>query len=137
MSWQEINAALGQVLLLLSSISFASTSIVLLPMGSFSKITKAGDHRIQYNLYTDDSFSLLPKRNFNLAMLSLLRYTQELGLSVGQTDPVLQFPYKVYEHTINNTVVVYANDAAWTRAMKFILTDLKWLIAWVVKHAAS
>ena len=58
-------------------------------------------------------------------------------MSVGQTDPVLQFPYKVYEHTINNIVVVYANDAAWTRAMKFILTDLKWLIAWAVKHGAS
>ena len=29
MSWQEINAALGQVLLLLSSISFASTRLVI------------------------------------------------------------------------------------------------------------
>lgn len=53
---------------------------------------------------------------------------------VDQTDPVLQFPYKIYEQTIDDAVVVYANDVSWTRAMKFILTDLKWLVAWVVKH---
>lgn len=105
-SWHEINAALGEIVLLLQSINFANTrsawdcfifdveflfSIGLTPRGNYSKISKGigqilflglrvayadGDPQIQYHLYTDDSFSLLPKRNFNLAMLSLVRYTQ-------------------------------------------------------------
>mmetsp|Transcript_19186 Transcript_19186/g.63007 ORF Transcript_19186/g.63007 Transcript_19186/m.63007 type:complete len:104 (-) Transcript_19186:412-723(-) len=89
-------------------------------------------------------------------MLSLVRYTQvntyvhvrpsklvsfimqELGLSIHRTDPALQFPYKIQDHTINSTVVLYAsNDAMWTRAMKFLLTDLKWVIAWVVKYGVQ
>jgi beclin 1 len=152
-SWHEINAALGEIVLLLQSINFANTSIGLTPRGNYSKISKGigqilflglrvayadGDPQIQYHLYTDDSFSLLPKRNFNLAMLSLVRYTQELGLSIHRTDPALQFPYKIQDHTINSTVVLYAsNDAMWTRAMKFLLTDLKWVIAWVVKYGVQ
>mmetsp|Transcript_19192 Transcript_19192/g.63035 ORF Transcript_19192/g.63035 Transcript_19192/m.63035 type:complete len:234 (-) Transcript_19192:412-1113(-) len=155
-SWHEINAALGEIVLLLQSINFANTSIGLTPRGNYSKISKDGDPQIQYHLYTDDSFSLLPKRNFNLAMLSLVRYTQvntyvhvrpsklvsfimqELGLSIHRTDPALQFPYKIQDHTINSTVVLYAsNDAMWTRAMKFLLTDLKWVIAWVVKYGVQ
>lgn len=135
-SWHEINAALGQVLLLLSYSPNTNTNcgIGLFPMGNFSKIRR-GDVKAQYNLYTDDSFSLLPRRNFNLALLSLLRYIEELGIYVDQFDPVLQFPYTIKEQRINDVCLSYTNDIVWTRAMKFLLTDLKWATACFAKNA--
>ena len=58
-------------------------------------------------------------------------------MSANQIDPALQIPYRVHDHTINDALVIYTSDITWTRAMKFILTDLKWVIAWVVKHGVA
>ena len=84
-SWSEINAALGTAALLLSildenknnQITFRCHKII--PMGSFSKIVlllpiqpNTNKSPVTYNLYTDDSFSLFGKRNFNTALNALL-----------------------------------------------------------------
>ena len=29
------------------------------------------------------------------------------------------------------------DDVAWTRAMKFLLSDIKWMISWSAKHTAK
>jgi len=28
----------------------------------------------------------------------------------------------------------YNNDEAWTRSLKYLLTNMKWLLAWVAQH---
>ena len=63
---------------------------------------------------------------------------QELGFSINETDPAIQFPYKIQGHYINNMAILYAsNDVIWTKAMKYLLTDLKWVIAWAIKRASQ
>jgi beclin 1 len=46
-------------------------------------------------------------------------------------------PHRVDRSTIGGLSVHYANSSEWTRAMKFLLTDLKWLLAWVTKRRHS
>ena len=69
----EINAALGQAALALYIVSNQAEldfkNYNILPMGSFPKLVKIDDKKTTYPLYIDStSFSLFPKRNFNLAL---------------------------------------------------------------------
>jgi len=133
--WTEINAAFGDILLLLATVEFDFSRYILLPMGSHSKLRSVDDHRVQYYLYTDDSFSLLPKRNFNQAIFALLTCAKELGSFVEIQDPALCYPYFVQNDKINSLSGMHTNnEEKWTKAMKFLLTDLKWAVAWVAKH---
>lgn len=134
--WNEINAALGDVLLLLATVGFNFSRYVLLPMGNYSKLRSVDDQRVQYYLYSDDSFSLLPKRNFNQAMCALLTCAKELGSFVEEKDPALRYPYLINNDKINLLSGMHtSNEERWTKAMKFLLTDLKWAVAWTVKHS--
>jgi len=95
----------------------------------------AGDSRTHYYLYTDDSFSILPKRHFNQAMSALLTCAKELGNFMEKCDPVLQYPYEMSSNKLNSLSGLHTSDEeTWTRAMKFLLTNIKWAVVWVAKH---
>lgn len=55
---------------------------LIAPCGSFTKIARSEDGRVLYSLHTDESFSLFPRRNFNLALKAFLHC---LGTSLGDT----------------------------------------------------
>jgi len=136
-NWHEVNAAFGQLVVLLSLCRQTST-VELLPMGSSSKITKAGDKRTSYPLYADDSFSLMPKRSFNAGLASLVRYIQDLRILISRQDPTIQLPYDVSNGKINGTNVVYATtENAWTQVMKMLLIDIKWIALFLAKASNS
>jgi len=79
---------------------------------------------------------LLPKRNFNLALLSLAKYIQDIHWQLKTRDPSLQLPYNLTDKKIDNYVVAYAqNDRTWVVAMKMLLSDLKWSLAWLIKQS--
>ena len=106
-------------------------------MGSFPKICKVEDKRSQYSLFTDGSFSLFPKRNFNTALIGFLTCVQELGDHVTKHDPTLQLPYtiNVNDGKIHDQIITLgSDDETWTRALKLLLADIKWIIAWSTKH---
>jgi beclin 1 len=106
-------------------------------MGSFPKVCKVEHKRSQYSLFTDGSFSLFPKRNFNTALIGFLTCIQELGDHVTKHDPTLQLPYVINanEGKINDQLVILgSDDETWTRALKLLLADVKWIIAWSTKH---
>lgn len=139
--WTEINAALGQAVLAVTIIAFKANisfkKYILIPMGSFPKVCKIEDKRSQYSLFTDGSFSLFPKRNFNTALIGFLTCVQELGDHVTKHDPTLQLPYVINanEGKINDqSVILGSDDETWTRALKLLLADIKWIIAWSTKH---
>ena len=51
-----------------------------------------------------------------------------------------RLPYAVSEggRYINNIPITYGgsnSDELWTRALKFMLTDVKWIVAWAAKHS--
>lgn len=141
----EINAALGQAALVVSIIASKAgvtfRHFVVSPMGSFPKVLKADDRRTSYPLFIDQSsFTLFPKRNFNLALQGFMSCVQELGDHVSSYDPTLAVPYKisVSDSKIGDLSFVYGgDDEVWTRSLKFMLSDVKWIIAWYTKHCNS
>lgn len=139
----EINAALGQaavavcVVAAKAGVDFRTHTIV--PFGSFPKIVTADDRRTQYPLFIDTStFNLFPKRNFNAALLGFLSCILDLSEYISNYDPTLTVPYKisVSESKIGDLSCVYGggDDEVWTRSLKFILSDIKWIVAWYTKH---
>jgi beclin 1 len=139
--WPEVNAALGETCLALSvlqsrtAVEFKKYGLV--PLGSASKVYPINDKRTQYNLFIDGSFSLFPKRNFNTALGGLLFCVQELGEFISKHDPTIQMPYEVAANDgkIGGHSIYFGNDdEVWTRACKFMLTNVKWMIAWSSKH---
>lgn len=136
--WNEVNAALGEITLLLVSVGFNFTRYILVPQGSHSKLKSADDSRQQYHLYIDESFSLLPRRNFNQAISALLVCAEELGNFVANQDPVLRYPYLIQNSQIDSLSCLHStHEETWTRSLKFLLTDMKWTIMWVAKHTVN
>jgi beclin 1 len=143
--FSEINAALGQAALVINIITAKAgielKAYTIVPFGSFPKIITKDDRRTQYPLFIDNStFNLFPKRNFNLALNGFLCCIQEISEHISSYDPTLTVPYKIVltstDSKIGDLSCVYgsADDEIWTRALKFMLSDIKWIIAWYTKH---
>mmetsp|Transcript_10512 Transcript_10512/g.17136 ORF Transcript_10512/g.17136 Transcript_10512/m.17136 type:complete len:310 (+) Transcript_10512:102-1031(+) len=140
----EINAALGQASLCVHiiasrcGIDFKHFVLLSPMMGSCARVFKADDRRTSFPLFIDQSsFSFFPKRNFNQALLGFMHCVQELGDYVAASDPTLAVPYKIDNSTstIGGKSFVYgAEDEVWTHALKFMLANVKWIIAWYCKH---
>jgi hypothetical protein len=161
--WTEINSALGQIALLLSTLEktpHAGISFphhVIIPQGSTSKIGLRQPNAItghssqrevpvvaMYHLYSDDSFQLFGKRNFNLALRALTECLARAAQAIEQRDRTMVMPFAMQvEHdnpsapcTINGLPVQYSgtDGITWTRVMKYLLTNVKWCVAYAVKH---
>ncbi|OQR95573.1 beclin-1 [Thraustotheca clavata] len=137
--WTEINAALGQATLLLATVAsranlqFARHTPVA--RGSYSKmLTSHGkERRREYPLYSDGSF--FQRQKFNQALVFFLECVDEAGQRAMREEPTLRFPYKIFKGKIGELAIsVGGNDEQWTRALKYLLTHLKWLLAWVAKR---
>jgi beclin 1 len=152
--WFETNAALGTAALLLyilqensdTNIQFSAYDII--PMGSYSKIaTKVkGNNNTTptvYNLYSDDRFSFFGKRSFNRALQGLLQCLLDAGECVTQRDKSSEFPYPITEDNtgelcIGGLTISYGTDSErWTTALKYFLTNLKWLVAFILKNVET
>ena len=148
--WAEINAALGFAVLAVSTLSmkifadprndFQFKRFIPVPLGSFSKIVKADDVRTILNLYSDGNFGIFAgKRAFNSALIGFLSCVEELGGFVSSRDPTLSIPYPIMAGEgrvggLSISIGTAACDENWTKALKFMLTDIKWIVAWVSKH---
>ncbi|CCF59692.1 hypothetical protein KAFR_0H02830 [Kazachstania africana CBS 2517] len=164
-SWKEINAAIGQVILLLATITTRCkcklTGYRLQPMGSFSKILKFDDNLQDWSIfeaYNDDNFKVSKlfrkETSFDKALECILDIIQQVALSVTKptNDPDNQsnhnstsvfdsnldntdnqaLPYVMFRGKINGLPVKLFSgepNLQWTTAMKFLLTNVKWLLA--------
>ena len=109
--WPEINAALGQIVLLLvfliKRLKLDLKNYKLVPMGSQSQIIKfsAKDavdgttkSKTILNLYSSDEFSLGKLFNFNkldVAMIALLDIVSLIEAKVLSIDQEIELPYKI------------------------------------------
>jgi len=144
--WSEVNSALGLVALLLSTLQHKPNSGFhfkneIVAMGSTSKIgVRRGDSLTYYDLYTDDNFHFFGKRNFNIALTGLVRCVAEAEETAQERDRTIALPHSIDasvrgEMTISGLPIAYGPDGEqWTRAMKYLLTDIKWLVAFATKH---
>ncbi|KAL7561232.1 hypothetical protein ACA910_004153 [Epithemia clementina (nom. ined.)] len=151
--WSEINSALGQLALLLSIIETTPNCGFryrheILCMGSTSKmgIRRNGSSSVAYyNLYSDDSFQFFGRRNFNTALQCLLQCVLDASEQIRDKDPTITLPHPIEkphaaaaarssssgggELTVGGLSVTYGNDGVeWTRAMKYLLTNVKNLL---------
>jgi len=127
----EVNAACGQCVLLLSTISikaeFDFIDIELKPMGSNSKIICIKEN----NKKSVHTFAFQNKGYFNLAMLDLVKAINQIGEHFQQKYENLKDKVK-----LNSFIYLKEEDYKfisdrledWTNACKYLLQDLKWLI---------
>ncbi|CAI4053194.1 beclin 1 SKDI_16G1550 [Saccharomyces kudriavzevii IFO 1802] len=178
--WKEINAALGQLILLLATINknlkINLADYKLQPMGSFSKIKKRISNNIENNnsavnppgdwlilpVYNDENFNLGKifhketkfDKSLETTLEIIIQITQQLstiasslssrtmtasqdGNSINDdhTDndtSILELPYIMSKDKINGlSVKLHGSNPnlEWTTAMKFLLTNVKWLLA--------
>jgi beclin len=138
----QTDAGLGQAALLMDTIAKVSNfhfrQYLILPLGNFSKIIKADDRGSVFPLHLEQgAFTFFPVRNFNAALKGFMTCIQELGDHVAAYDPTMHMHYKIIpsESKIGDISFTFAEDfETWTRALKFMLADIKWIVAWFTKH---
>ncbi|KAG4302245.1 hypothetical protein PCANB_001495 [Pneumocystis canis] len=149
--WDEINAAWGLILLLLHSVAnkldFKFTGYKLYPLGSTSKIDKLEFYNdpslppkiTRLELHSSDDLPITKffiHRKFDAAMIAFLKCLKQLGDHLEATDPQFIFPYRIHKDKVGSTSICisFNQDEKWTRALKYLLTNIKYLLAYVTSN---
>ncbi|KAH3672823.1 hypothetical protein WICMUC_004045 [Wickerhamomyces mucosus] len=148
--WPEINAALGNVVLLLATIAarlnLKLEGYKLKPVGSTSKIEKLeidnqGKQKvIILECYSSGEYQI--ERLFNHSkldnsMVAILEILKQILDKLLQFDDTIELPYKMENDKIGNASIQLLSkiyDEEWTSACKFLLTNLKWILAYASAH---
>ncbi|KAL3854616.1 hypothetical protein ACJMK2_013878 [Sinanodonta woodiana] len=147
--WTEINAALGQTALLLHSLAkvmnltFKRYRIV--PYGNNSYIESLTENAKELPLYGTGGFRFFWDTKFDQAMVALLDCLQQFKDEVEKGDTGFCLPYKMDKCTIEDSStgtsysfrIQFNSEEQWTKALKFMLTNLKWGLAWVSSQFAN
>lgn len=143
-SWHEINAALGQVILLLSTclniLQIGLDGYKLIPMGSTSRIeftqtdSKTGEiTKTQLKLFTTGEFSIggfLKHNNLDRGMAGLLDVMDQISVHLNSLESSNKLPYPIVGDTIAGLTIRPSNRSkweSWTAACKFLLVDANWI----------
>mmetsp|Transcript_8240 Transcript_8240/g.24263 ORF Transcript_8240/g.24263 Transcript_8240/m.24263 type:complete len:290 (+) Transcript_8240:88-957(+) len=147
--WAEVNAALGHATLLLDTLASAHhlrfPRHTLHPMGSFSKVAHVDDPKNLFELHGTGSLHLgriFSGARFDRAMVMFLQCVAALIAHAKRTavPNLSEPPYRIDEDRIGkgdsmlSIRLQFNQDEVWTRALKYMLTDLKWLLAWHTQH---
>jgi len=134
--WSEINAAWGQACLLLHTMArlcrIQFKCARLLPMGSFPRIS---DGKTTYELFGPvKMFDKLWSNPYDKAMTLYLGCLREFADFAYSKDPTFDLPYAIDSEkgTVGEVSIRLSKEEKWTRALKFMLTDLKWCLGWMV-----
>jgi len=142
--WTETNAGLGQVILLLHTVAkhanFAFSKCKLIPMGSFSKVGQLRPEdpaqlKEIYELYGSNDLSLgrlFWYRRFDSGLIWLLFCIKELGDHAAKFNDKFKNRYKIDKDVIGgvSVKVQFNRDTDWTKALKYMLTNLKFVLIW-------
>lgn len=133
--WDEINSAWGQACLLLDALikkCQVPTSYRLLPRGSFSQIQAGAD---VLELYSSEGglSRFFSGRRFDLAMAAFLACLAEVVRFLQREPGGMKLPFRIDGDKVGNFSirVQFNQDERWTKALKFMLIDLKWITAFV------
>eukprot|EP00732_Lithocolla_globosa_P002998 Lithocolla_globosa_v1_NODE_2209_length_2108_cov_67.504627.p1 type:complete len:507 gc:universal NODE_2209_length_2108_cov_67.504627:1539-19(-) len=142
--WNEINAAWGQAVLLLNTLAksvhnFKFSTYKLINLGSFSRIERITpeNNKASYELYGSGEFGrLFSNRRFDTAMVAFLDCINQLAKHAEKLDPNFKLPYRIDGDKIGELTIKYTfnQDVMWTKALKYMLTNLKWCLLWVCKQ---
>jgi len=143
--WDELNTAMGQTVLLLHSlvkkINLQLQRYQLVPYGNYSYLKVLADDK-HYPLYGSGGFRLIWDNRFDAGMAAFLDCLQQFKEEVERGDSGFCLPYemekgKIKDPASGNTYSVklqFNSEEQWTKAMKYMLTNLKWGLAWVTSR---
>lgn len=143
--WEEINAGLGQAMLLLDVLAartdFTFERYKLYPMGSVSSIEDTR-RKAEHNMY--GTKGLFGERGLSEALPCFLDCIRQLTNHARRYDPNFSPKYtidvkngKIGDAENNNMVSIsplQSSNEEWTRSLKYMLTNLKFLLAWVARY---
>ncbi|OQV19089.1 Beclin-1 [Hypsibius exemplaris] len=146
--WPEINAAWGQTVLLLYSLAkkmnFTFERYKLVPFGSHSYIECLDDQNKKLPLYGDGGFKFFWDSKFDHAMAAFLDCLHQFKGQVEKSDSGFCLPYDIEPgparirdvHSGASYCIraQFNSVEQWTKALKWMLTNLKWGLAWVVSQ---
>lgn len=143
--WQEINAALGHVVLLLATVTsrlnIRLAGYKLKPMGSTSRIEKLVDDKATVlEAFSSGEYQLerlFTHHKLDGAMEALLEIIQQIATELKKYDQSIDLPYKMTHDKIGDASVKLSSKIAgeeWTSACKFMLTNTKWILAYASAH---
>ncbi|CDW58589.1 beclin 1 [Trichuris trichiura] len=139
--WSEVNAALGQTVLLLYSllkkVGLDLKGYQLVPFGSYSYIRSLRDGK-ELRLFTEGGAKFTWHPKFDHAIVAFVdclhQLEEHIRLRVGGD---YNLPYRMRDDKIEDGGTDYSvkthlnSEERWTKAMKCMLTNLKWALAWV------
>lgn len=145
--WDEIDAAWGQACLLLDALikkyQLPITKYVLKPKGSFSAIEVGGDvlqlHSSRDRSATSDHSMYShseQQRRFDRAMVSFLECLEIASVALGASKPSLPFEIKDCKVAGFSIRLQLNQDYRWTKALKYMLIDLKLLIGFLESRSS-
>lgn len=134
--WHEINTAWGFAALLLDSmakeVEFGFFIWYVEPRGSQSVMVNVQNTSQTLSLHCNTNWFW--NSSFNAGISAFAGCVDELGEFARREDPSVILPYKVCRSTIAGLSLHYSQSVEWTKAMKFILTNMKWLLIWLAKR---
>lgn len=149
--WSEINAALGQIALLITFIikrlGLRLKNYKINPMGSQSQIIKttsgtqsSESHKIVLNLYSSNDFSLGQLFNYNkldVSMIALLDILSQIESKLKSVDNEMELPYQIHpkHDLIGGKSIRVTSNAEWTMGCKFMLIDMNWILTYTSAYA--
>lgn len=147
--WNEINAAWGQTVLLLHSLAnkmgLTFKRYRLVPYGNHSYVESLTDKSKELPLYGSGGFRFFWDTKFDQAMVAFLDCLQQFKVEVEKGDSSFCLPYKMEKGKIEDNSsgtsysvkIQFNSEEQWTKALKFMLTNLKWGLAWVTSQFAT
>jgi len=145
-SWDEINAAWGQCVLLLhclaNKINLRFKRYKLVPYGNNSFIESLDNKSRELPLYVSGGFMFIWTAKFDQAMIAYLDCLQQFKEQVEKDECNFRLPYKMEKGKIIDSINGYSfsikmqtnSEEQWTKALKFMLTNLKWSLAYVASN---
>lgn len=147
--WSEINMAWGQTVLLLYALAqkmeMTFQRYRLVPFGNHSYLVCLEDRTRELPLYFAGGFKFLWDTKFDHAMVAFLDCLQQFKEQVSKMDSNFCLPYRIDKGKIEDSStgqscsikIQFNSEEQWTKALKFMLTNLKWGLAWVSAHFAA
>ncbi|XP_075399051.1 beclin-2-like [Tenrec ecaudatus] len=139
--WTEINAAWGQTALLLLVLSkkmgLEFQRYQLFPCGNHSYLKSLADETEKLPLYCTEGKSVL-QHQFDCAMVAFLDCLQQFKAEAEKVGLCLPYGIDVKKGRLEETggkyysIKTFLNtEKQWTKALKCVLVNLKWGLAWV------
>ncbi|XP_010383008.2 beclin-2 [Rhinopithecus roxellana] len=147
--WNEINAAWGQAALLLlalaNTIGLQFQRYRLMPCGDHSYLKPLTDDRTELQLFCYGGQDVFLNNKFDRAMVAFLDCMQQFKEEAEKGELGLCLPYRIQVETglmedADGRGECYSirthlnTQELWTKALKFLLINLKWSLIWVASR---